>query len=104
MGSSHLLPCPFCGEEAYEASFFDESWADDDVELIQYFVVGCRDCRFKFESDYELTRDDIISKWNTRAKALNDSSSPSFKSCKCGLPIVTESSPEYLQIWDRDQI
>lgn len=57
-----MLPCPFCGGEARESKYLDESlWSH---ELVTWYSVSCPAC------DYQMTQckdhDELVKYWNRR--------------------------------------
>ncbi len=61
-----LRACPFCGGEAYQREWRDESlWSH---EIVPWREVGCHNCDIEMRS---CDSDDAISQWNTRRRAKN---------------------------------
>ncbi len=67
-----LLPCPFCGGEAYTRAYNDTFW------------VRCERCGVETQ-DLHLTRPQAAEEWNRRAPARSDAVARLVEACKATL-------------------
>ena len=63
MSEIKLLPCPFCGGEAYTYT----ATSVTNGEKTKVWQVHCKDCRLNYPLNIKcLTEEEAIKKWNTR--------------------------------------